>query len=342
MHSRTVVVSLCLALSACKAKPVVVDAGTSDAGALAQVTVRERTIRAKVTLSVAAPPSRALDEAFEAAFNEVERLDLVMSDWRETSELNSLNKAAGGPPMPVSPELFEMLSTGFDISERSGGAFDVTFASLSGLWSFRPEAPRIPTDAELAEKLPLVGYRALELDAGTARISRVGTRVGLGALGDGYAAHKASAMLTAKGFPDHLVLVSGDGVSRGRRSDRQWRVGIRDPETGGIWGTLDLNDEGVATSGNYQKYFLKDGVRYHHLIDPSTGRPSRGASSVTVLAKDAVQADGWATALFVLGPIKGRPIAEKNGIEALWFDEGFVVSGTPRILARAQRLPQPE
>jgi thiamine biosynthesis lipoprotein len=308
-----------------------------DAGAV--VTVRERTIRARVTITVAAPESPKLDQAFEAAFAEIEKLDDVMSDWRDTSELSKLNRGAGQGPMAVSPELFEMLQTARRISEDSGGAFDVTFASLGGLWSFRAEAPRMPTPDELAQKLPLVGYRKLVLDAGTAAITTPGTRVGLGALGDGYAAHRASNALLARGFGDHLVLIGGDGVARGARTDRPWRVGIRDPQTGGIWGTLELHDEGVATSGNYQKFFMKDGVRYHHLIDPKTGMPSRGASSVTVLARDGVLADGYATAMFVLGPVKGLPIAQKLGIEALWFDEAFVVSGTPGILSRAQKLP---
>ncbi len=329
-----------LVLSAgCKRNPTPIDAGlrTPDAGE-AIITVRERTIRARVTLSIAAPASEALEQACTAAFDEVQHLDEVMSDWRDTSELSTLNKAAGEGPVPVSPQLLEMLETAYRISEQSNGAFDVTFASLGGLWSFRSEAPRIPTPEELAEKLPLIGYRNLALDAGTAAITKKGTRVGLGALGDGYAAHRASAILTARGFPDHLILIGGDGVARGRRSDRPWRVGIRDPQNQGIWGTVELFDEGVATSGNYQKFFVKDGVRYHHLIDPSTGMPSRGASAVTVLAKDAVQADGWATALFVLGPVKGLPIAQKYGLEALWFDESFVVSGTPKMLERVQRL----
>lgn len=350
---RTVCEVACLCavvlLTGCKRSPpsgpLPIDAGRSealpDAGPTSVVTMREKTIRAKVTITVAAPESAELSRAFDEAFAAVERLDDVMSDWRDTSELAKLNKQAGQGPMPVTPEMFELLETAFLLSEQSDGAFDVTFASLGGLWSFRADAPRMPTPEELAAKLPLVGYRALSLDATkkTAEITKPGTRVGLGALGDGYAAHRASAALTARGFSDHLVLIGGDGVARGTRSDRPWRVGIRDPEMGGIWGTLELHDEGVATSGNYQKFFMKDGVRYHHLIDPKTGMPSRGASSVTVLAKDALLADGWATALFVLGPVKGLPIAQKYGVEALWFDEAFVVSGTPGIMARAQRLP---
>jgi len=338
---RLLAVAACLAVCACK-RPAAAppDAGPPSAPP-AGVVVRERTIRATVTITVAAPESVELNQAFEAAFAEVERMDDVLSDWRDTSELGQLNKQAGAAPMKVSSELFELLSMARKLSEASGGAFDVTFASLAGLWSFKQDAPRMPTKEELAAKLPLVGYPSLKLDAKeqTAFIDRAGTRVGLGALGDGYAAHRASAALVARGFPNHLVLVGGDGGARGKRPDRPWRVGIRDPKEGGIWGTLELHDEGVATSGNYQKYFLKDGVRYHHIIDPKTGYPSRGTASVTVLAKDALLADGWATALFVLGPQKGLEVAKREGLEALWFDEEFVVSGTEAMLKRVERVP---
>jgi thiamine biosynthesis lipoprotein len=149
----------------------------------------------------------------------------------------------------------------------------------------------------------------------------------------------ASKTLTARGYPHHLVLIGGDGVARGRRHARAWKVAIRDPQTGGFYGAIELADEGVATSGNYHKFFERDGVRYHHLLDPRTGLPARGTSSVTVLAKDALLADGWATALFVLGPKRGLEVATREGLEALWFDEAFVVTGTPKMLQRIQRLP---
>ena len=332
------VVALSLCAAACR-RP----AGSADAGAPleAEVTVRERTIRAQVVITVAAKASPGLEAAIEEAFGEVQKVDDVLSDWRDGSELAALNRAAGQGPRKVSAPLFELLRTARGLSEASDGAFDVTFASLHGLWRFDQEAPRIPTDAELKERLPLLGYRHLVLDeaAQTAALDAPGVRVGLGALGDGYASHLASAALTRRGFPDHLVLIGGDGVGRGRRKDRAWRVAIRHPESGGFHGAVELHDEGVATSGNYERYFVQDGVRYHHLLDPKTGRPSRGASSVTVLAKDGLLADGWATALFVLGPQRGLEVARREGLEALWFDEEFRLTGTPGMLARVQPLP---
>ena len=276
--------------------------------------------------------------AIDAAFAEIERIEPALSDWKDVSELNTLNKRAGTEPMPVSPELFELLTFSRRLSEASEGAFDITFASMRGLWSFKPGEERVPTAAELNERLPLIDYHRVVLDPvkRTAAITRAGSRIGLGSVSDGYSAHRASLILTQRGYPDHLVLSGGDGCASGARLDRPWRVGIRDPETGGIWGALALQDEAIATSGNYQKFFLKDGVRYHHILDARTGMPARGTSSVTVITKGALMADGWATTLFILGPKRGLEVARQEGLDALWFDEDFVVTGTPGMLARIQ------
>jgi FAD:protein FMN transferase len=336
--SRYLFLSLAL-LCGCKKAAPTADAGSLDAGH--DVTVRERVIRAQVAITVAAPPSPAVEAAIEEAFGEVEKLDEVMSDWKDKSELLAFNQQAGQGPQKVSPTLFELLKTARGYSEASGGAFDPTFASLHGLWRFSAENPRKPTDAELKEKLPLVGWQQLVLDekAQTAELTKAGVRVGLGALGDGFAAHRASQVLIARGFPNHLVLIAGDGVARGVRYDRPWRIAIRDPQTGGFYGAVDVRDEGVSTSGSYQKFFELDGVRYHHIINPRTGYPARGTTAVTVLAKDARLADGWGTTMFVLGPDAGYPVAVKNGLEVIWFDEDDKVSGTPGMLQRIVKLP---
>lgn len=334
---------LCFALlCGCKKAAPIADAGSPDAGQ--EVTVREKVIRAPVVITVAAPPSPAVEAAIEAAFAEVESLDDVLSDWKEKSELVAFNQHAGEGPQKVSPTLFELLKTARGYAEASGGAFDPTFASLHGLWSFNAEAPRKPTDAELKERLPLVGWQQLVLDekAQTAALTKKGVRVGLGAVGDGFAAQRASQVLIGKGFPNHLVLIGGDGVARGVRYERPWRIAIRDPQTGGFYGAVDLHDEGVSTSGSYQKFFELDGVRYHHIINPRTGYPARGTTAVTVLAKDARLADGWGTTLFVLGPDAGYPVAVKNGLEVLWFDEAYQVSGTPGMLGRIKKVELPK
>lgn len=341
--ARRLLLALGAVVAGCKKPPLAPDGGASAAPAPdggGEITVREKLIRAQVVISIAAPASQRLEEAVQAAFSEVQALDDVLSDWKEGSELVELNRKAGEGPQQVSTTLFELLKTAKGLAEATGGAFDPTFASLHGLWSFDPEAPRIPTEAELEARLPLVGHRHLQLDEArrTAALAKQGVRVGVGAVSDGFAAHRASQALLARGFPDHLVLIAGDGVARGKKYGRPWRIAIRHPETGGFHGTIDLVDEGISTSGNYYKFFEKDGVRYHHILDPRTGRPARGTSGVTVVAKDARLADGWGTGLFVLGPERGLPVAQEHGLEALWFDESFKVTGTPKMLERVKPL----
>jgi FAD:protein FMN transferase len=331
-----------LLLGLCACPPAKPACAPPSPPAEAKVTMRAQTHMATyVSITVVAASSGPLDQAIDAAFEEVARLESDLSEWRDSSELSALNARAGTTPMAVSEELFGLLELSEELGRKSEGAFDVTFGSLVGLWDFRMERQRVPSRAELAARLPLVDYRRIRLDPRErmALLEQEGARVGLGAIAKGYAVDRASAVLAARGFGDHLIIAGGDGYAAGRRGDRKWRVGIRDPQGGGIFGMVEVADEGFATSGTYEKFFVQDGVRYHHIMDPRTGMPAPGTSSVTVLAPNATLADGWSTALFVLGSDRGRAIAEREGLDALWFDEAFVVSATPRLKARIEPVP---
>ncbi len=257
-----------------------------------------------------------------------ERLDLVnrlMSTYDPGSEISRFNAHESTEPFAVSQEVLEVLEQARDVSERSHGAFDVTVALLVDAWGFGPRdrTGPIPDEGSLAALLQLVGYEGLEVDleAGTVSKSNPGMTIDLSAIAQGYGADAVASGLRDLGLTSFLVDVGGEIRAVGaRRTGRGWRVGIERPDgLGEVWGTVELADEGIATSGDYRNYFELDGVRYAHIIDPRTGQPihSRGAS-VSVLHTSASLADAWATALCVLGPVDGYELARREGIAALF------------------------
>jgi thiamine biosynthesis lipoprotein len=280
--------------------------------------------------------------AFDAVFAEVDRLDRLMTVWRDESDVQRLNSAAGREPVPVSAETFEVLQIASDIGALSAGAFDVTFAALADVWKFDHDIDgRVPSHADIAARLPLVDYRALVLDAQarTAFLKRPGMRVNLGGIGKGYAVDRAAMLLRASGLNDFMIQFGGDLYAAGSRGDRPWRVGLQDPRGAAdrSFATIELRDETFSTSGDYERFFMRDGRRYHHIIDPHTGEPARGARSVTIVARRAVLADAVAKAVFVAGPDAGmKMIDDLPDVDGVMVDaenEVRVSSGLARRLS---------
>jgi len=262
-----------------------------------------------------------------------ERLDRVsrlMSTYDTTSELSRFNRLASTDPVSVSEELIAVLEVAREVSERSGGALDVTVGPLVEAWGFGPgggvNGPirPLPTDAQLALLRERVGADLLEIDraGGTVAKANPETSVDVSAIAKGYAVESVAGALTSLGLGQFLVEVGGELKGVGTRRDgRAWRVGIERPDdvAPGVWGTVALTDEAIATSGDYRNYYEDSGVRYAHIIDPRTGRPIavRGAS-VSVVHPNAAFADAWATALTVLGPEEGYAVARREGLAALF------------------------
>ena len=248
------------------------------------------------------------EAAFAAVFGEFDRLDALMSVWKDGSDIVRLNAAAGDHPVPVSAETREVLRVARQVSEWTDGRFDVTFAALSGLWKFdnQDKDDRIPDRTEIAKRLPLINYRDVEVDerAGTAFLKRKGMRVNLGGIGKGYAVDRAVDILRRSGLRDFMIQAGGDMYVAGTRGDRPWRLGIRDPRgpADRSFAMLDLTDGTFSTSGDYERFFMKDGRRYHHILDLSVGEPARGCRSVTLVTERAVIADALAKGVFILGP----------------------------------------
>jgi thiamine biosynthesis lipoprotein len=272
------------------------------------------------------------EDAFRAVFTELERIESLMSTWRPGSDIVRLNEAAGMHPVPVSPEVLEALGAAIRAGEMTNGAFDVTFGALSGIWKFdHDQDNRIPPRSEIQARLPLIDYRSLTIDAAqrTAFLTRPGMRAHLGGIGKGYAIDRAASLLRSRGLHDFMIQFGGDLYVAGRRGDRPWRLGIRDPRgpADRAFAAIDLSDSAFSTSGDYERFFERDGRRYHHIIDPRTGEPARGTRSVTIVTPTATLADVLSTGVFVLGPAAGMALIEK-----LPDVEGVIVDDESRVI----------
>ena len=280
-------------------------------------------------IRVVAKDEASADAAIEAAYGEIARIERLLSEWSESSEISAVNAAAGLEPVVVGPELFEVVERAVRYSELTDGAFDVTFASCGHLWSFG-DTPRIPSDAEVAGCLPGIGFRRLELDPARSSLylPESGMRLGIAAIGKGYGVDRAAEILEARGITDYIVEGGGDVRLRVREGGRPWKVGIAHPRRSGeLYATLQIGGGAVATSGDYERFFERDGVVYHHIIDPRSGYPARRTVAVTVVATNATDADALATGLFVLGPDSGMQVVESlPGVEALFFGADLAVS----------------
>lgn len=254
--------------------------------------------------------------AFDKVFAEFERLDALLSVWKDGSDVVRINAAAGEHPVTVSRETIDVITTARQVSEWTGGKFDVTFGALSDIWKFdQDQDDSVPSAAAIAARLPFIDYRKLVVDtsAGTAFLQRKGMRAHFGGIGKGFAVDHAVSLMKDAGLKDFSIQAGGDLYVAGKRGDRPWRLGIADPRApdGSVFARIELTDSTFSTSGDYERSFIKDGVRYHHILDPSTGQPARLSRSVTILSKQAVLADGLSTGVFLLGPEQGMALIER-------------------------------
>ena len=248
------------------------------------------------------------EDAIQAARQEVERLDKLLSRTTTDSEISALNSHAGdGTLVSMEPEVIQLLAFAQSISQLLPGDFDITIAPVMDAWGFTGEARHVPDQAELAQAMALVDSEQLLVDEqeNTARLAQAGMAVDLGAVAKGYAAGQAEAVLRERGITSALLNLGRNITLIGTKPDgTPWRVGVADPadESSSLC-VLELSDQTASTSGGYERWFEEDGVRYHHIIDPKTGYPAQsGLLSVTVISPDPVLADALSTALFVAGP----------------------------------------
>lgn len=257
-----------------------------------------------VTISVYDADRDKANRGISEAFGEIQRIDRVMSLHRPDSELNRLNQRAAAEPIAVSRDLFKVISVAGEISEQTEGSFDITIRPLADLWGFIWKEYRMPTESELEATLPRVNYKLIELDDArqTVRFLGPGISIDLGGIGKGYAVDRAIEKLESNGITNAMVKIGGDlrviGAPPGRTN---WTVQIEDPQKKGRRRELPLRDVALSTSGNYENFFMIQGQRYSHILNPRTGLPIRGISGCTVVAPTCAESDAYATAFFVYG-----------------------------------------
>jgi len=267
------------------------------------------------------------DGAITAAFREIARVERLTAKAGE-GELARLNRAAHSGPVEVSEELFNLLEEALRYRELTLGKFDISLGKLIDLWGFgsEEEAPHVPAEEEIA---PLLAGREVILDKDK-RTVRLGpnAELDLGGIAKGYAVDRAIEVLKEHGVSSALVDAGGDIRVLGRKRGRPFRIGVQHPrKEAEVLGIVELaGGRAIATSGDYERYFTEDGVRYHHILDPATGRPARGSISATIIAPTALEADALATGVFVLGPEAGLAL-----IERLPEVEGIIVDPEGRI-----------
>lgn len=279
-----------------------------------------------VTITVVASSEDKAERAIDSAFDEIRKIEGLISFWSEDSEIAKINEKAGISPVKVSTITIDLIEKALFVSEKTEGAFDPTVGPLMRLWDFKKGI--IPHEGIIKEKMKLVDYREMVIDRinSTAFLRKKGMSFDTGGIAKGYAADLAVSVLQREGIKAGLVAVAGDIKAFGKKPDgRPWLVGIRNPrpsmdKDNEIIATVELKDMAISTSGDYERFFIKDGRRYHHIIDPKTGQPAMGCQSVTVIAKEGAFTDGFSTGIFVLGPERGLRVLKEMGFDGLIID----------------------
>jgi thiamine biosynthesis lipoprotein len=300
------------------------------AGAPAAVQQQSR-ILMDTYCTIRAPGGAAEQAAIGKAFARMREIDRRFNALNTNSPVAQFN--AHGTPI-ADPDIVEVIREALEVSARTDGAFDITVQPLVELWGFYGKHPAVPAPERIEACRRTVGWRNLAIRDGQVVRLRDETRIDLGGIAKGYAVGEAVRVLKACGVRSALVDAGGDIYAYGRIEGRPWRVGIRRPRGEGILGVMELDDQSTAISGDYERYFEQDGVRYHHILDPATGYPARGVQMALVVSSNATLADAW-TKIFVLGPEKGlRCIEGVPGVSAMLVATNGECHYSPGLQAR--------
>jgi thiamine biosynthesis lipoprotein len=268
------------------------------------------------------------------AFQEIKRIETIMSPWIDSSDVTQINRSAGKEWVKISPETIQVVKKAREISEFSEGGFDITVGPLSELWRKARENKAPPSKEDVKGKLDLVNFKNMEVDKeGKVFLKKKGMAVDLGGIAKGYDVDRAFDVLRSLGYKNLIVNAGGDLRVGGLKNNQPWSTGIQNPrEPKKILTRISVSDMAVTTSGDYEKFFIHQGKRYHHIFDPRDGFPTEGCQSVTIVTKDCMTADALATAVFVLGPEKGYALCrELDGVECLIVDKDGKIILSPNL-----------
>ncbi|MFK8030451.1 MAG: FAD:protein FMN transferase [Gammaproteobacteria bacterium] len=263
------------------------------------------------------------EASMDQVIAEMHRIDHLMSTYKDHSEISRVNANAASMPVTVGEELFELIERALDLGTVTNGAFDITYASVGKHYDFRQGD--MPTEDEKSAAIAAISIEHVQLDPDlkTVRFTRDGVRIDLGGIAKGHAVESAVMLLRNRGIENAIVTAGGDSRVLGDHRGRPWAVGIRDPrEKSGIAARMPVQEEAISTSGDYERYFEADGVRYHHIIEPTSGDSARGVRSVTIIGPDAIMTDALSTGVFVLGRQRGLELIDSlEEFEAIVIDQ---------------------
>ena len=275
-------------------------------------------------------------KAVDAAYAEVDRIEMLISSWDADSETSMINNNAGVKPVDVSEELFELIQRSFKISDLTQGIFDISYASMDVLWKFDGSMKEKPSEEAILRSVQRIGYEHISMNSEdhTVFLERTGMKIGFGGIGKGYTANRCKKIMRDMGVDHGLVNAGGDLVTWGNQADgKPWTIGIVNPdlkESALSW--LDISDMAVVTSGNYERFVEFDSIRYSHIINPKTGWPAEAIKSVTIICPDAEVADALATAVFIMGVKDGLPFIDQvKDVECLIVDIDGQISHSQNI-----------
>ena len=275
------------------------------------------------------------DRVYNEVFTRLREIDILMSRFIASSDISRINASAGIEPVHVHEDVFYLIEKAVYFARISSGAFDPTVGPLVSLWGITGNDPRVPSQEEIDVILPLINWQYIELDAVdfSVFLPHHGMEIDLGAIAKGYAADEALKIIMNYGVKRAKIDFGGNIIMYGERADRNpWRVGIQNPieMRGTVLGIVDVKNESVVTSGVYERFFIEEDVRYHHIFFPFDGYPvNNGLLSVTIISENSLEADALSTAVFVMGFEKGRELIESlPGVEAVFVFDDFSVRKT--------------
>ncbi len=287
------------------------------------------------TITVVSSSEEKAREAIEVGFVRIKKLEQLLNFFSPESEITAINRASGSSPVKVSKETLEIIKKAVEIADYTNGAFDPTIGPVMKLWGFPKQAPKsstIPSIDEIKNALRFVDYKKIKMNISASEVflEKKGMELDLGGIAKGYAADMAIEAIKAKGIKAALVAIAGDIKGFGLKPDLQpWKVGIQSPRPADskskigeedIFVSLYLKDKAISTSGDYQRFFIKQGRRYHHILDPRIGYSTSNVISVSVIAPHGFMADGLSTGIFVLGREKGIKLLESKGLDGIIVD----------------------
>jgi len=286
------------------------------------------------------------DNIVEEVMSRVAEIDDRMSAFKAESDISKISMNAGKGPQKVHEDTFRLICKAVEFSILSDGAFDITIRPLVKLWGINKKGDFVPSDSEIEKLLTMVHYQDILLDQESCSVAlkRAGQALDLGGIAKGFAADEVKRILLKNGVQSALINLGGNIVTIGKRPDDQpWQIGIQNPlaPTGQFLGVFSATNKTIVTSGTNERFFIKDGIRYHHILDPRTGKPAQSSLlSVTAVCTCSTDADALTTALFILGPKKGLPLLSKIGAEAIFISDDLTVTASQGLSGQFRILDE--